>query len=73
MYFEAFDPELLRLHGDLLAAELRATMAAGARSAGVAAARRWLGARLVRAGEALATDASVQRVARSARAGQQAR
>jgi hypothetical protein len=73
MYFDAFDPDLLRVHGDLLAADLRNTMAAGRRAAGVAVARRWLGERLVRAGESLASDASVHGVARSVQAGQHAR
>jgi hypothetical protein len=73
MYFEAFDPELLQVHADILVAELQETMAAGRRAGGIAGMRRWVGERLVRAGEFVASEPSIRRVARSAGTTQQAR
>jgi hypothetical protein len=71
MYFEAFDPELLRVHGDAYARNLRETMAAGRRGTILAPARRWVGGRLVDLGAALAADPAMRAGARAAHAGQQ--
>jgi hypothetical protein len=71
MYFEGFDTELLRVHGEAYASALEQTMAAGRRSTAVALVRRWVGERLVDLGAALAADPGLGREPRTANAGQQ--
>ncbi len=56
MYLEALDPDLLRVHADVYAAQLTETMEAGRVPAGSGPVRRWIGAQLVRAGAALAAE-----------------
>lgn len=76
MILEALDPELLDVHADAYARELGRTMKASreatpagpARHGSVGRIRHWIGTRLVRTGEALASEpcGPVQRVSPTA-------
>lgn len=59
MMLEAHDPELLNVHAQAYATALEMTMRASRRTSSRGwsrGARRWIGERLVRAGEALAAE-----------------
>lgn len=68
MMLEAHDPELLNVHAQAYATALEMTMRASRRSQDggwTRGARRWVGERLVRAGEALAAEPRLRTAGRA--------